>query len=438
MNLNQIIEAFLSLSIQNGGWMELDCFYLKNRILLLVGEKLLEEESQTVELFQGTAEKMVDELINYALANKKIENDQASKNVLKAQLFDLLMPPPAVVNAFFAQYYSKTPQDATDYFYQLNRKSGYVKKYESLESMTVEAGYGEMTFKLMTDQTKKTSETAANEFAAACIQEKSSPQCPYCFESEGYAEQKAENSMKRFIRMNLQGESWGFQFATDEQYSEQFFISPEKHSSLEYGKRGINRMTQILDVFPHYFISLKDDGSIRHGCYEGGKEQFPLFHKSISRYIELADFPLLNIGTVYWPFPVIRLQSPNKEDITEAAAVVLNRWEKSIKTIEDNIFISIIGRRKEGTYEFDLLFTNADKTTENREIDRQKFSIAELSGVLNLYDAELIKTEEIERSGRIEQLSEQYLGQLMQTDLFKRGDSRIESFEDFLTKLEKN
>lgn len=35
---------------------------------------------------------------------------------------DFLTPPPSVVNAFFAQHYSKSPEEATEYFFNLSKK----------------------------------------------------------------------------------------------------------------------------------------------------------------------------------------------------------------------------------------------------------------------------------------------------------------------------
>ena len=113
-----MITDFTTIAIQAGGWMEMDRIYVQNRLLHLIGEVAL-ENTQVRPVTQSSLE-LLDQLLEQALTNQVIENSQSEKEQLTAQIMDFLTPPPSVVNAFFAQHYSKSPEVATDYFYQLS------------------------------------------------------------------------------------------------------------------------------------------------------------------------------------------------------------------------------------------------------------------------------------------------------------------------------
>ena len=115
MSISQVITDFTTIAIQAGGWMEMDRIYVQNRLLHLIGEDAL-ENTQVRPVTQSSLE-LLDQLLERALTNQVIENTQSEKEQLTAQIMDFLTPPPSVVNAFFAQHYSKSPEAATDYFY---------------------------------------------------------------------------------------------------------------------------------------------------------------------------------------------------------------------------------------------------------------------------------------------------------------------------------
>ena len=118
MSISQTIRDFTTLAIQSGGWMEMDRYYLENRVIAMIGEEsLAKAELRSV---STSAVTLVDRLLIQAENNQVITDHQAERDMLEAQLMDLMTPPPSVVNAYFAQYYSKDPVQATDYFFKLS------------------------------------------------------------------------------------------------------------------------------------------------------------------------------------------------------------------------------------------------------------------------------------------------------------------------------
>src|SRR5699024_7145119 len=107
------------------GWMEMDRTYVQNRLLHLIGEDAL-DATQIRPVTQSSLD-LLDQLLVQAIENKVIEDIQSEKEQLTAQIMDFLTPPPSVVNAFFAQHYSKSPEAATNYFYELSKQNDYIK-----------------------------------------------------------------------------------------------------------------------------------------------------------------------------------------------------------------------------------------------------------------------------------------------------------------------
>ncbi|MBP1048176.1 UDP-glucose--hexose-1-phosphate uridylyltransferase [Enterococcus sp. BWM-S5] len=422
MKLNQVMDDFITIAIQSGGWMELDRLYLKNRLLTMIGGKTPDSDYET-EYDSTSADSLSDSLVDYAVTQSNITDNRKEREYLKVQLLDLLAPPPSVVNAFFAQHYSKSPEEATDYFYELNKRSSYIKSPNMLKEYRYSTKYGNFLLRVVTDDW----ETEVSE-QALIMKENDYPKCMYCFENEGLCE---EGTLavpgRRLIRMNVAGESWGFQFAQAEEYQEKFIISSEKHQSMTIDEPSIARMTQLLDIFPQYFICLAAEGRNDHGFYEGGREELPIAQAVIDQYIELKEFPLMNIGSLIWPFPAIRLQSPNAEDIPRGIAHVLSKWQQNFKT-KIQISSVILGRKKENLYEFDLLLLS----------EEQKKVISYQGNVLLAQKEfeKLANTSELDQKKAADQVIDQHISLMKSWSPVENGQLLQENFETFLISLE--
>ncbi|NLM66888.1 MAG: UDP-glucose--hexose-1-phosphate uridylyltransferase, partial [Enterococcus sp.] len=143
MTIIQVIVDFTTAAIQAGGWMEMDRLYVQNRILALIGEDSLDEEASVLPLTTLPIN-LMDQLITRAQENQVIADTQAEIEILEAELMDFLTPPPSVVNAFFAQHYEKSPQQATDYFFELCQRNDYIKTRAIAKNIVfpIETQYG--------------------------------------------------------------------------------------------------------------------------------------------------------------------------------------------------------------------------------------------------------------------------------------------------------
>lgn len=379
MSISQTIRDFITLAIQSGGWMEMDRLYLENRVIAMIGEDSL--AATEIRPVTETSIELVDQLLNQAEKNQVITDLQAEKDILEAQLMDLLTPPPSVVNAYFAQYYSKDPVQATDYFFKLSKDNDYIKTREIARNIIFPAKteYGELEITINLSKPEKDPKQIAAERQAVKVDY---PECMLCMENEGYKGRLnyPARTNHRIIRMNLDGESWGFQYSPYAYYNEHCIILSEEHRPMKISKATFQRLLKITEVLPHYFVGSNADlpivgGSIlSHDHYQGGRHTFPMAVAEMERTFELKDFPSVKAGIVKWPMSVIRLQGKNQRDLIEASDMIFKKWQdysdealQIVAMTEDGTphhTVTPIARRKADLFEMDLVLRDNNVSAE--------------------------------------------------------------------------
>lgn len=370
MSISQTITDFVTLAIQAGGWMELDRLYLQNRVLAMVGEEALTEI--TPEPVTKSSLDLLDELIKQAKINQVVAENTAAIEILEAQLMDFLTPPPSVVNAFFAKHYEKDPMAATDYFYHLSKQNDYIKTRAIAKNIVypVDSTYGQLEITINLSKPEKDPKQIQ---AASKVKVNDYPKCLLCMENEGYKGRSdyPARTNHRIIRMNLEGESWGFQYSPYAYFNEHAILLAQEHRPMRINQATFSRLLKIVEIFPHYFVGSNADlpivgGSIlTHDHYQAGRHTFPMEKAAIDYYFELADYPLINAGIVRWPMSVIRLQGPNADELVAAATMILEKWQtysdesQFIRAVSDDgtlhHTITPIARRKGLLFELDLV-----------------------------------------------------------------------------------
>ena len=382
MSISQTIYEFTTLTIQAGGWMEMDRIYVQNRLLALIGEDGMErvQARKTTK----TSLELLDQLIEKAQENKMIGESIANKEILEAQIMDFLTPPPSVVNAFFAQHYANDPKEATDYFYTLSKENDYIKTRAIAKNIMfpVDTEYGELQITINLSKPEKDPKQIIEE---SKYENNEYPKCQLCMENEGYKgrENFPARANHRLIRMNLDQESWAFQYSPYAYYNEHAIVLSENHRPMIISRETFKRLMKIIEVLPHYFVGSNADlpivgGSIlSHDHYQAGRHTFPMEVAEMEYFFELPEFPLVNAGIVKWPMSVIRLQSPNAEDLVDAGALILEKWQNYSDDVvgvrafsADGIkhhTVTPIARRRGNLYELDLVLRDNQTSEEYPE-----------------------------------------------------------------------
>ena len=100
----------------------MDRIYLTNRVLARVGAGVLEVETNLDKVID-----LKDQLVEEAVRLETIEDSQTAREILGAELMDLVTPCPSQVNRDFWETYAHSPKQAIEDFYQLSQKNDYIK-----------------------------------------------------------------------------------------------------------------------------------------------------------------------------------------------------------------------------------------------------------------------------------------------------------------------
>ena len=371
-----LVENFVSKVIAESSFEELDRIYLSNRVLALVGDGALEIETDQDNLIE-----LKDQLVEEAVRLETIEDSQTAREILGADLMDLVTPCPSQVNRDFWNTYAQSPEQAIADFYQLSQKNDYIKLKAIAKNIAyrVPSDYGELEITINLSKPEKDPKEIA---AAKLVKSSNYPQCQLCMENEGYHGRvnHPARSNHRIIRFDISGQEWGFQYSPYAYFNEHCIFLDSKHRPMAISRQSFERLLAIVEQFPGYFAGSNADlpivgGSIlTHDHYQGGRHVFPMEVAPIQKNFTFAGFETVKAGIVQWPMSVIRLTSVSKDDLTELADKILRAWRQysdpSVQVLAESNgtphhTITPIARKRDGQFELDLVLRDNQTSPEH-------------------------------------------------------------------------
>ena len=371
-----LVENFVTKVIAESSFEELDRIYLTNRVLALVGDGVLEVESDQDELIE-----LKDQLVEEAVRLETIEDSQAAREILGADLMDLVTPCPSQVNRDFWDTYAQSPEQAIADFYQLSQKNDYIKLKAIAKNIAyrVPSDYGELEITINLSKPEKDPKEIA---AAKLVKSSNYPQCQLCMENEGYQGRvnHPARSNHRIIRFDISGQEWGFQYSPYAYFNEHCIFLDSKHRPMAISRQSFERLLAIVEQFPGYFAGSNADlpivgGSIlTHDHYQGGRHVFPMEVAPIQKSVTFEGFESVKAGIVQWPMSVIRLTSDSADDLTELADKILLAWRQysdpSVQVLAESNgtphhTITPIARKRDGQFELDLVLRDNQTSPEH-------------------------------------------------------------------------
>ena len=371
-----LVETFVTKVIAESTFEELDRIYLTNRVLALVGDGVLEVETDQNDLIE-----LKDQLVEEAVRLETIEDSLAAREILGADLMDLVTPCPSQVNRDFWATYAQSPEQAISDFYQLSQKNDYIKLKAIAKNIAyrVPSDYGELEITINLSKPEKDPKEIA---AAKLVKSSNYPQCQLCMENEGYHGRvnHPARSNHRIIRFDISGQEWGFQYSPYAYFNEHCIFLDSQHRPMAISRQSFERLLAIVEQFPGYFAGSNADlpivgGSIlTHDHYQGGRHVFPMEVAPIQKNFTFEGFETVKAGIVQWPMSVIRLTSDSKEDLTELADKILLAWRQysdpSVQVLAESDgtphhTITPIARKRDGQFELDLVLRDNQTSPEH-------------------------------------------------------------------------
>ena len=371
-----LVEKFVTKVIAESTFEELDRIYLTNRVLALVGEGVFDVETDQDNLID-----LKDQLVEEAVRLETIEDSQAAREILGADLMDLVTPCPSQVNRDFWDTYAQSPEQAIADFYQLSQKNDYIKLKAIAKNIAyrVPSDYGELEITINLSKPEKDPKEIA---AAKLIKSSNYPQCQLCMENEGYHGRvnHPARSNHRIIRFDISGQEWGFQYSPYAYFNEHCIFLDSQHRPMAISRQSFERLLAIVEQFPGYFAGSNADlpivgGSIlTHDHYQGGRHVFPMEVAPLQKSFTFEGFETVKAGIVQWPMSVIRLTSDSKEELTNLADKILLSWRQysdpSIQVLAESDgtphhTITPIARKRYGQFELDLVLRDNQTSPEH-------------------------------------------------------------------------
>ena len=371
-----LVETFVTKVIAESTFEDLDRIYLTNRVLALVGEGVFD-----VEMDQDSLIDLKDQLVEESVRLETIEDSQAAREILGADLMDLVTPCPSQVNRDFWDTYAQSPEQAIADFYQLSQKNDYIKLKAIAKNIAyrVPSDYGELEITINLSKPEKDPKEIA---AAKLIKSSNYPQCQLCMENEGYHGRvnHPARSNHRIIRFDISGQEWGFQYSPYAYFNEHCIFLDSQHRPMVISRQSFERLLAIVEQFPGYFAGSNADlpivgGSIlTHDHYQGGRHVFPMEVAPLQKSFTFEGFETVKAGIVQWPMSVIRLTSDSKEDLTDLAEKILLAWRQysdpSVQVLAESDgtphhTITPIARKRDGQFELDLVLRDNQTSPEH-------------------------------------------------------------------------
>lgn len=362
----RLLESFVAGIIVYSDYTELDKLYLKNRVLALVGEEQVNEETTETSLIS-----LKNRLVDIAVENGKCGPLQEEKNCLGAELMNFITPIPSVLNQRFWQTYDKSPKKAIADFYDLSKKNDYIKVDAITKNIafSTSSSYGDMQITINLSKPEKDPKAIA---AAKLAKDSDYPKCQLCMENEGYQGRinHPDRANHRIIRMTLGEETWGFQYSPYAYFNEHCIFLNTEHVSMVISRETFAQLLDIVEIYPGYFAGSNSDlpivgGSIlTHNHYQGGRHTFPMEKAELTERFTFKGFEGVEAGIVNWPMSVIRLASERKDDLVDLAEKIRLDWRDYSDEAVDVIAytddvphhtVTPIARKRDGKFELDLV-----------------------------------------------------------------------------------
>lgn len=377
-DINLEIRKLVDYGINKSLISERDRVYSTNKLLEVLE---LNSYDETIEYIyeEESVEDILDRINKWAVENKLVNNNSIQLlDLFDTSVISQLIQMPSVIEDKFYHEYTKSPKNATKYYYHFAKNSNYIREKRVAKDIKWKypTEYGTLDITINLSKPEKDPRLISE---AKITNTSNYPKCLLCIENEGYKGgmyQPAKGN-HRVIGIKLAGEKWYMQYSPYVYYNEHCILFKGKHEPMKISKTTFRRLLDFTYLFPHYFIGSNAGlpivgGSIlSHEHYQGGNYSF-----AMSKAKEINNIKLKNgidASTLNWPMNVIRLKGKNKNMLVNTAYKIFTRWQEysdpsveiysHTEGIEHNT-ITPIARFRDEKYELDIVLRNNITTTD--------------------------------------------------------------------------
>ena len=373
------IQKLMDYGLQNDLIQPEDRYVVQNQYMEIF--QLNDWQTSGEASSESEIDAILQPLIDYACAQHLIPDTGASRDLFDTRLMGVLTPMPREMMASFRKHYAVSPEAATDWYYAFSQNLNYVRRGRIAKDLkwTYASEYGTLDITINRSKPEKDPRDIA---AAKSAKASAYPKCQLCPENAGLAgnlKQPARQNL-RPVSLQIQGEPWQLQYSPYGYYHEHCIVFNEKHTAMKIDAAVFEKLFDVLDILPHYFIGSNADlpivgGSIlSHEHFQGGNYTFAMAKAPIELPVTIPGYDDVEAGIVKWPLSVLRIRHKDENRLIDLATHVLDCW-RSYTDEDAFIFactdgephntITPIARKVGDTYELDLTLRNNITTEEH-------------------------------------------------------------------------
>lgn len=377
MNIDKAIKALAEYGLKNNLIEKDDFVYTINQLCQVLNKDSFEDCNVEAEY---PLDEILGSILDYAVANSLCQDSVVYRDLFDTKIMGVLTPRPSQVIKRFNEEYEKSPQDATDFYYNFSRKTDYIRDYRIKNDVkwVTSNEYGDIDITINLSKPEKDPKAIA---AALTMKQSAYPKCQLCKENEGYCGRVNHPARQnhRIIPMELAGSDFYLQYSPYVYYNEHCIVFNAEHIPMKINKSAFEKLLAFVEKFPHYFVGSNADlpvvgGSIlTHEHFQGGCYDFAMAKAPVETPFTFKGYEDVEAGIVKWPMSVIRLACRDSARIVELSDKILQKWREY--TDEDSFIyaytedtphntITPIARFRNGKFEMDLVLRNNITTEE--------------------------------------------------------------------------
>lgn len=376
--IDENIKRLVQYGIDNKLIPECERIYSTNMLLEVFGK---EDFSDPDVEYNLTLDEILGNLLDSAVKLNVIEDSVTYRDLFDTKIMNCITPRPGQVISTFFEKYEKSPEEATNFYYNFSTKTNYIRKsrIEKNKNWKYQCEYGNLDITINLSKPEKDPKAIA---AAKNVKASSYPKCALCIENEGYAGRVNHPARQnhRVIPLTLNNSKLGFQYSPYVYYNEHCIVFNGEHTPMKIEKSTFVKLFDFVKMFPHYFLGSNADlpivgGSIlTHDHFQGGNYTFAMANAPIIKEFSVGDFHDVKCGILKWPISVIRLESENLDSLINLGNHILEVW-RNYSDEEYFIFsetdgtphntVTLIARIKDGKYQVDIALRNNITTKEH-------------------------------------------------------------------------
>ena len=376
------VQKLIDYSLKKGLIAPEDVYVVRNGLMEAVG---LNDWVDNDTSWDGkeSIDDVLAPIVEYACSEGVIPDTSNSRDLFDTKLMGVVTPMPREIASQFKKIYSESPKKATDWYFDFSKDTNYVRAGRIAKDLKwpYESEYGTLDITINCSKPEKDPRDIA---AARNAKAQAYPKCQLCAENAGFAGHANHPARQnlRPINIKVNGEDWQLQYSPYGYYNEHCIAFNTSHVPMKIDKAVFDKMFDIIEYLPHYFVGSNADlpivgGSIlSHEHFQGGNYTFAMAKAKNDVEFNIIQFPSVTAGILNWPMSVIRLTSERRDELVAFAVHVLDSWRK-YSDGEAGIFaetdgvphntITPICRMVDDQYQCDLVLRN-NITTEERPL----------------------------------------------------------------------